>query len=198
MGRKRGGRSAARNANHLKGEEIVHQRQSSSRSPIAKGAAWLLENFERLLVCGFLSLFAVVLILQVFMRYVLRDPLPWPEEFSRYLLIWTAFVGSSLAVKEGRVINIDILPSICRGWALKALTFIMHLGFLAFCVIAIYYSLDFIQRIARSGQVSPAMGVPMWWVYSAAPIGLGFSALRTLEAIFSRDSKEKSKFVDAS
>lgn len=154
-----------------------------SAAPALKAAIWLVENFERLLVSTFLSLFSVVLILQVFMRFVLREPLSWPEEFSRYLLIWTAFVGSSLAVKEARIINIDILPLMTSGWVKKALHMVMHMGFLLFCVLAIYFSLDFITRVAQSGQVSPAMGIPMWLVYAAAPVGLSLATLRTLEAI---------------
>jgi TRAP-type C4-dicarboxylate transport system permease small subunit len=153
-------------------------------APVFAVPLWLVENFERLLVCCFLSLFSVVLILQVFMRFVLRDPLSWPEEFSRYLLIWTAFIGSSLAVKEARFINIDILPLMATGVVRKALHLVMHLGFLVFCGLAIYFSYDFILRIASSGQVSPAMGIPMWIVYMAAPVGLGLAALRTLQAIF--------------
>jgi len=149
-----------------------------------KAAGWLIQNIERLLVCSFLSLFSIVLIVQVFMRFVVRDPLPWPEEFSRYLLIWTAFIGSSLAVKEARFINIDVIPLLLTGWAKKAMHLVMHLGFLLFCILAVYFSYGFILRVAQTNQVSPAMGIPMWLVYGAAPVGLSLAALRTLEAIF--------------
>lgn len=163
-----------------------------------RAVGWFASNFERLLVCSFLSLFSVVLILQVFMRFVVRDPLSWPEEFSRYLLIWTAFIGSSLAVKEGRFINIDILPLMMSGWARKALHLVMHGGFLLFCVLAVYFSLDFILRVAHSGQVSPAMGIPMWLVYSAAPAGLTLAALRTIEAIIFGSAEPEHHFEDKS
>ena len=175
---------------------------SVSRTPSAmpglRVAGWLVENLERLLVCSFLSLFSIVLILQVFMRFVLRDPLAWPEEFSRYLLIWTAFIGSSLAVKESRFVNIDILPLMTSGRVRMALHVVMHLGFLIFCALAIYFSYDFILRIARSGQVSPAMGIPMWLVYGAAPVGLTLAALRTLQAIFRGSPEPEHHYEDKS
>ncbi|WP_316861021.1 TRAP transporter small permease [uncultured Cohaesibacter sp.] len=159
---------------------------------------WLFNNFERILVASFLSLFSIVLILQVFMRFVLRMPLPWPEEFSRYLLIWTAFVGSSLAVKESRFINIDILPTMSRGWFTHALRWTMHIGFMAFCMVSTYFSIDFIHRVANSGQVSPAMGIPMWIVYSAAPIGLTLATLRTIETLITGADLKAGHFEDKS
>lgn len=171
-------------------------RKPLSGIPAVRAAVWLLEHFERLLVCGFLTLFSAALILQVFMRFVLREPLAWPEEFSRYLLIWTAFIGSSLAVKEARFINIDILPLMASGWVKRALYFVMHAGFLLFCIPAIYFSLQFIIRVAGSGQVSPAMGIPMWLVYAAAPVGLSLSALRTLEALFFGSAQPGPHYAD--
>ncbi|UJQ96096.1 TRAP transporter small permease [Mariluticola halotolerans] len=151
--------------------------------PLFRALGWLEANFERVLVAGVLAVFSIVLILQVFMRFALRAPLSWPEELSRYLLIWAAFIGSSLAVREARIINIDVLPSMSTGWVRQAFHVVMHVGFLIFCLVASYHSLDFITRIARSGQVSPAMGIPMWLVYCAAPIGLSLAAIRTVQAL---------------
>lgn len=164
-----------------------------------RGVLGIINNSERVLVCVFLSVLSVVLILQVFMRYVLREPLAWPEEFSRYLLIWTAFVGSSQAIKDRRVVSIDVLPQTFGGAAERLFYYLMNLGFLLFCGIAIYFSIDFISHVMRSKQVSPAMGIPMWIVYLAAPVGLGMAAMRTVEAIIAgpgpasrRSEKEES------
>jgi TRAP-type C4-dicarboxylate transport system permease small subunit len=148
-----------------------------------RAAFWLYRNLERLLVCLFLTAFSLALVLQVFMRFVLRDPLPWPEELSRYLLIWTAFVGSSLAVQEGRAININVLPMLASGAVEKAFFYIMHIGFLLFCLTGIWFASWLVLRIHQSAQVSPAMGIPMWMVYCAAPFGLGLAAFRTVEAM---------------
>lgn len=174
----------------------VEKRRSGN--PVWRVFLLVLENFERFLVSSFLSLLAIVLILQVFMRFVLNDPLAWPEEFSRYLLIWTAFIGSSLAVKEGRFINIDILPSLASGWVKTAFHVIMHLGFLLFCGVAVYFSIDFISRVARSGQVSPAMGIPMWLVYVAAPVGLTMAALRTVQYVVSATTVQEHHYEEKS
>lgn len=169
-----------------------------SGRPIFQALVWLEANFERVLVSSVLALFSIVLILQVFMRFVMRSPLPWPEELSRYLLIWTAFFGSSLAVREARFINIDVLASMSTGWVRKAFHLTMHLGFLLFCVVATYHSLGFIISIAKSGQVSPAMGIPMWLVYCAAPLGLSLAAVRTVQAIFSPPAEREHHFGEQS
>jgi len=161
----------------------LKMQKKTKRNPVYRALVWLEANFERVLVSTALAVLSGVLILQVFMRFVIRMPLIWPEELSRYLLIWVVFVGSSMAVREGRVINIDVLPSLSTGWVRKAFFLVMHLGFLLFCIVATYQSFDFIFRIARSGQVSPAMGIPMWMVYCAAPVGLSLAAIRTVQAV---------------
>lgn len=55
-----------------------------------------------------LALIIIVLIIlsQVFSRYVLGTPLIWVEELATYLLIWLAFLTSSVALKLKRHITI--------------------------------------------------------------------------------------------
>jgi len=44
--------------------------------------------------------FLLCVLLQVFYRYVLNDPLTWSEELARYLFIWCAFLGWILASRH--------------------------------------------------------------------------------------------------
>jgi len=39
----------------------------------------------------------VVVLAGVFFRYVLEAPLPWSEELARYLMVWGASLGASVA-----------------------------------------------------------------------------------------------------
>jgi len=58
-----------------------------------------------------LILFSITLVvfIQVFFRYILNNPLPWPEEISRILIVWLAFLGAYLALKENRHIGFTML-----------------------------------------------------------------------------------------
>ena len=60
---------------------------------------------------GVLFLFAMffLTVLQVFYRYVLSNPLPWPEEIARYLFIWITYIGLVKNTREEDHFKIDFL-----------------------------------------------------------------------------------------
>src|SRR4030042_4872585 len=53
----------------------------------------------------------VVPFAQVFFRFVIVHSLPWSEEFSRYALVWTSFLGASIALKRGLHIGVGVFVS---------------------------------------------------------------------------------------
>jgi len=63
------------------------------------------ENLAALCLGGLL----VTLFLQVFTRFITRDPLSWTEEAARYLYVYVVFLGSSAAVTERTHVAIDFL-----------------------------------------------------------------------------------------
>ena len=52
----------------------------------------------------------IVILLQVFFRYVLNNALPWPDELARFLMLWmTGFIAPS-AYRWGGFVSIEMLP----------------------------------------------------------------------------------------
>ena len=141
-------------------------------------------HLERIIVTGVLMTTTITLVVQVFMRYVLAEPLVWAEELARFLLVWCTMMGTSLAVKESRHIIVDFAPVLFGPRSVALFSFISYLGMLVFCGVILYYSIPFVQRVMAIGQLSPTLQVPMWMVYAALPVGVGFAALRTIQAIY--------------
>lgn len=141
-------------------------------------------NAERVVVTIILLVISITLVTQVFMRYVLAEPLVWAEELSRFLLVWCTMVGSSLAVRESRHIIVDFAPILFGKRSVLLFAYISHFGVLAFCATIIYYSIPFVERVRSIGQLSPTLEVPMWLVYAALPVGTTAAALRTLQALY--------------
>ena len=50
----------------------------------------------------------LTVIVQVFLRYVFSFSLSWSEEVARYLMIWVAFLGGSLALQKGLHIGVEL------------------------------------------------------------------------------------------
>ena len=149
-----------------------------------KALLFLERYFERALLTLSLLSMATILFLQVIMRYFLRAPFVWSEEISRYMLVWSAIIGVSLAVRERKHISVDFLPILFGERSHRWFSLISLVSVLAFSCIMVTASIPLIERLAAIGQTSPALGIPMWMVYSAVPVGFGLTILRTIQALF--------------
>ena len=70
-----------------------------------------LEKFEyRLIVC-LLSLMIILSFGQMVSRNLFHQALVWGDIFLRQLVLWTGFLGASLAVRQNKHISIDIISS---------------------------------------------------------------------------------------
>ncbi|WP_242968836.1 TRAP transporter small permease [Marasmitruncus massiliensis] len=134
------------------------------------GAVYRVQNT---LISVLLILMLAVVLLAAFCRYTQLAVLSWPDELTRYLLIWLVFIGAGAASKNDTHFKIDVLID-SAPYTLKLimlgvkliLTNVMY-------VILIAISADFIQKLNAMGQVSPAMHWPMWGMYMAVPAGCG-------------------------
>ena len=58
---------------------------------------------------GLLVAMTLLVLFQVFTRYVLATPLPWTEEIARLLVVWLTFVGAGFVSSRNAHIAVDIL-----------------------------------------------------------------------------------------
>jgi len=126
---------------------------------------------------------SVIIIVQVVARYAFRSPFVWSEELARYLLIWGSMMGTSLAVRESRHISVDFLPTLFGPKSIRLFAVLAHIGNLVFCSLMVWYSVPLIIKLSKIGQLSPSLGIPMWLIYCAVPVGLGCMLLRTIQAL---------------
>jgi TRAP-type C4-dicarboxylate transport system permease small subunit len=135
----------------------------------------------------------VIMIVQVFARYVLEDSLIWAEELCRYLLIWITFLFIGIAYQRGEFIAVDVLPNaLTPRWRflLKLAVTVPVLVFLWLMVTNGYA-----HATRFSAQVIPAIDflwssltgervkVPIVWVYISVPIGSALLMLHIAMAL---------------
>lgn len=58
------------------------------------------------IVC--IALMVVSILIQVFMRYVLNNALPWPDEAARFFMLWMTGLIGPLAYRHGGFVSIDL------------------------------------------------------------------------------------------
>ena len=63
---------------------------------------WIDNNIERVLCVTLLALMSIIIVVQVFFRYVLQNSLQWSEEIARYMFIWLIYIGISYGVKTDK------------------------------------------------------------------------------------------------
>ena len=59
-----------------------------------------------ILSVGAIGLMVVVILAQVFFRYVLNSALPWPDEAARFLMLWLTGLMAPIALREGGMVAI--------------------------------------------------------------------------------------------
>lgn len=111
---------------------------------------------------------AIVIILQVFSRYVLGQSIPWTEELGRYLLIYMTFIGSSVAVYERAHLKVDFLILKLPIAVQKVISIVTNLLLIIAAGCLLFYGDKFTSLSA--GTISPALEQSMAWIYASMPI----------------------------
>lgn len=148
-----------------------------------KALRFLDENLEKMICVICLALMSVIIVLQVFFRYVLGNSLSWSEELARYLFIWMIYIGISYGVKMDKHICVDAVYTIMPKGAKKWYAIVAYALFLLFAVAIVYFGILVVGMQISSGQVSPAMGMPMQYVYAAPVVGMILTTIRLIQKI---------------
>ncbi len=150
---------------------------------------WLDEHLEEALLCVMLMGMTVIMGIQVFSRYVLSNSLSWSEEITRYLFIWSAFLSLSYCTKKKINIRVDQFTTLLPD---KAEYILKALGD-AVCVVLFIYLLPFaftyLTQAAASGQLSPACGIPMYYIQVSPLIGFVLVIFRFLQRFYGEIKK---------
>jgi len=143
-------------------------------------------SFEKNVCVALMSALALLLGVQVFMRYVMQSSLGWSEELARYIFVWLVYISISYGSQLMRHIKIDaglfLFPKFLRPW----IVLLAEIAFMVFAAIIAYYALKLVQRQMMIGSASTALNIPMWIVYSAPFVGMSLTAFRQLQAVIWR------------
>lgn len=108
---------------------------------------------------------------QIFTRFILRDPSSYTEELAGFLLIWIGLLGASYALYTKVHLGIDILTSNLVGFRRKMSTITIYILVLLFSLfIPVIGGIKLVNITFALKQISPAMGIPMGYVYLVLPI----------------------------
>lgn len=146
--------------------------------------AHLDEHVETYLATVALAILTLLIVYQVFMRYVMNNPTSWAEEIAAFALVWFVYSSGSYAVRYQRHVRFNALidrlghhvPIAQR--IIRIIVFLLWLGFL---VIMTIYSIEMVMQQFARGQTAPSSRIPMYLVYIGLPLGLTLMAFRVIQ-----------------
>ena len=136
-----------------------------------------------------LSVALGVLVRFVFTHTSYRISVPWTEEVSRYLMIWTVFLGGAVAARSGKLIGVEfVVQSLAPrlGRAVKYVSLGLGLVFYALLCVVGWQWVEFGQS-----QTSPVLELPLVVINLAMVAGGAVMALNTVALVLAAHATGK-------
>ena len=111
----------------------------------------------------------------------LGQSLSWSEEVTRFLFIWSGFLSVSYCSKKCLSIKIEQFVAAFprRGKALFKV--VNHTFELIFFLYMIPFAYSYMMSAIHSGQLSPACGIPMYYIQAAPFVSFLLVTFRILQ-----------------
>ena len=137
-----------------------------------------------------LSIMTLLVLYQVFTRYILNNPAAFTEELVRYFLIWTGFIGAAYAFSTREHMSLTLIRDKFTGKAHTALLVVID-GLILLMAIFVFTIGGFKLAVSASREFSALLGIPRSLVYSIAPISGVFIVLARIINIYEDVTGEK-------
>lgn len=140
-------------------------------------------SFEEIIMGIFLIGMSLILLLQILMRMT-GNSLTWAEEIARYMYVWSVFLSVACTLRSGNVLKVDLIHQMLPAGVRKGLEIVLDVINVALFAYLTYHAFFLVQGVQISNQKSPALEIPMYWVYWIIPIGFGLACLRSVQRVF--------------
>jgi TRAP-type C4-dicarboxylate transport system permease small subunit len=129
----------------------------------------LVVTVNRAVIFLMMAAMASLVFVNVITRYIFNFSIIWAEEVSQYLMIWIAYLGAGLALREGRHVALELLQDslpVALGRNVRMVVGALVLAFLGAVTI-----LGFQFAVFVWNQETPVLNIPLGIPFLAIPIG---------------------------
>lgn len=125
-----------------------------------------------------LSIVLLAVLTQVVARYVFQAPLFWGDELARYSYVWMAFLAGAFVTGRRSHVTVGLLDGFLSPKHLRLLETLAQSIVALTCMAVVVYSFDWLLKTAR--PQSPALRVPMIWLYGGVWLSFALMTLHSL------------------
>lgn len=136
-----------------------------------------------------LVLMTVIVIAQVFGRYVLNTSPVWAEQAALLLLIWCVFIAAAAGVREGFHIRISVVIELFPPDVYRFVESVVNVVVAVFGIAMIIYGAELAE--ATRSHVIPTLGVTRSLAYIPIIISGSLVALFSIERQFTEVGTEE-------
>ena len=136
-------------------------------------------------VCGVLIVFMIgAMVLLTTAQIIFRTwftSLSWSEEVTRYLLIWSTFLGATCVYRHSGNIAITFIQDSLPEKARKILCVLVHVICLGLFVLLCYYGARYAMNLKKTATSIP---IKMRYVFMVVPVSMGICIIHSLVLLF--------------
>lgn len=136
----------------------------------------------RVIAGAAIAIMVVVILIQVFFRYVLGNALPWPDEAARFLMLWMTGLIAPSAYRIGGFVSIEMVRAALPRRVGEITIFILLLVALAVLCVGVRYGFSHVNSgwlFASSSLKLPlsligmkTVAIKLAWMYMSLLVGL--------------------------
>lgn len=132
------------------------------------------------MVCSvWLMLMVAMTCWQIISRYLLGTPSTYTEEFLRFSLVWVSMLAMAYVAGLRKHVRFSLLSDKAPEHWQRYWQVLIELAFLAFALFILIHG-GYKATSITMNQVSPSLGLPMGYVYTAMPLAGGILAVYSI------------------
>jgi C4-dicarboxylate transporter DctQ subunit len=98
--------------------------------------------------------------------------------------VWTTFFGGAYGVRKAAHIGVEAITMLLPRVVKQILQLVITACCLVLCAIIFKYGLDIVKNQLARGQLSPALRIPMGYMYLAIPAGMAMFIIRYIQSLY--------------
>jgi TRAP-type transport system small permease protein len=124
---------------------------------------------NRAVIVALTAAMAVLVILNVVMRYVFNASIVWAEELSRYMMVWVGLLGSGLVLRLGAHVAVDVFQDMVPRPLAQAMRTAVWATLAATFIVMTWLGARYVHF--AWGQETPVLNWNFGLIYLAIPVG---------------------------
>ena len=113
--------------------------------------------------------------------------LSWSDEVTRYLLIWSTFLGATVVYRHNGHISVNLLREAVPPKASRVLRVVVHVVCFVLFAVLEYYSIRYCGKLNKTATALP---IKMKYIYLCIPVSMAIMMVHALLMALEEATKE--------